>query len=48
MGIYTSCADTLGGVIKFSDVFMRINGFPNDMGLGYGRYVYKTGLNFVM
>ena len=32
MGVYTSCADTLGGVIKFGkDVFMKINGFPNDI-----------------
>ena len=32
MGIYTSCANTLGGVIKFGkNVFTRINGFPNDI-----------------
>lgn len=32
MGIYTSCADTLGGVIKFGkDVFQKINGFPNSI-----------------
>ena len=32
MGIYTSCADTLGGVIKFGrNVFIKINGFPNDI-----------------
>lgn len=32
MGIYTSCADTLGGVIKFGkNVFEKVNGFPNDI-----------------
>ena len=32
MGIYTSCADTLGGVIKFGkEVFTKMNGFPNNI-----------------
>lgn len=30
-GIYTSCYNTLGGIIKFSkNVFLSINGFPNN------------------
>lgn len=32
MGIYTSCCDTLGGIIKFKKrTIMKMNGFPNDI-----------------
>jgi predicted glycosyltransferase involved in capsule biosynthesis len=31
VGIYTSCCNTLGGIIKFNrNTFYKINGFPND------------------
>ena len=30
IGIYTSCCNTLGGIIKFTpEIFLKINGFPN-------------------
>lgn len=32
MGIYTSCSNTLGGIIKIKDITIhKINGFPNDV-----------------
>ncbi len=32
MGIYTSCSNTLGGIIKLNkNIFNKINGFPNNI-----------------
>lgn len=48
MGIYTSCADTLGGVIKFGKkVFENINGFPNEIwGWGMEDIALQNRANF--